>query len=83
VKEIDVRPSADGTYEVVRDGFEVVGRTASEQEALVLACSERRGRRVWLTDRATGRRVAVDCPVDSPLANFGSKAALKDGSSGD
>ena len=44
----------------------IIGRTASEQEALALACSERPHGRVWLMER-TASLVSVDCPVASPL----------------
>jgi hypothetical protein len=61
----------DGSvYEVARAGGEVIGRTGSEQEALVLACSERLHGHVWLLE-PSGRRVRVDCPTNSPLEQFG------------
>ena len=69
--DIEIRPAADGSYEIIREGVGVIGRTGSEQEAMVLACGERQGARVTLIERETARRVAVDCPAESPLENFG------------
>ena len=71
VGDIRILPAANGTYEVTRDGEGVIGVTTSEQEAMALACSQRRGGRVSLVERETGAAVPVDCPVESPLQNLG------------
>jgi len=71
VRDIKILPAPNGTYEVTRDGEGVIGVTATEQQALALACSQRRGGRVSLVERDTGAAVPVDCPIESPLHNLG------------
>ena len=65
--DLVIRRTAERTYTVVRFHGETIGVTASEQEALILACAERRGAGVWEVDPMTGRLVRVDCPVASAL----------------
>jgi hypothetical protein len=58
-----------GAFEVARVGGDLIGRTSSEQGAMVLACSESMQGQVWVVERS-GRSVKVDCPVKSPMENF-------------
>ena len=68
--DIVITAVGSGAYEVTRVGGDVIGRTNSEQEALILACSEPLLSRVWLIE-PSGRTVKVDCPAKSPMENFG------------
>jgi hypothetical protein len=53
--------SEGGDYVVTREPEGTIGRATSEQEAVVLACAERRGHRVWCIERDTGTLVPVKC----------------------
>ena len=64
--------SEGGDYTVAREGDATIGRTRTQQEALILACAaRRRDHRVWLMDRETGTWAPVDCPSASPLERSG------------
>jgi hypothetical protein len=61
-----------GDYTVTREGDATIGRTHTQEEALILACAaRRRDHRVWLMDRETGTWLPVDCPSASPLERSG------------
>ena len=58
----------DGTFSVSVVQGKHLGRTNSAQEALALACNQRRGCQVWLSN-ASGHIVPVDCRVEPPHEN--------------
>ena len=61
--DIFVSPKTRGTYRVVRmGGGGILGEAATEQEAMRLACAERRDHHVWRVNRADGAFIAVHCP---------------------